>query len=163
MKRYTKEQLIASFNSMTDKLASSGCWEWIGHIRPNGYGGAKLHGKSIGAHRLSWILFVGEIPYGMEVMHKCDNRKCANPEHLSIGTHQENVSDCIRKSRQAKGVDKKNAKLSNDLVIAIRTDCRKNVEIAKDYGVSGMTISRVKRCVGWKHVPQMVRPLSYKP
>ena len=82
---------------------STGCWEWSLSRQRNGYGQIKYGGKMRRAHRVSFEAFNGPIPYGMEVMHKCDNRGCVNPDHLSIGTHRENMLDIDAKGRRLKG------------------------------------------------------------
>ena len=69
------------------------CWWWTGHCTGKGYGEFKWKGKNWGTHRASWTLHNGEIPEGMHVLHHCDNRKCVNPEHLYLGTNQQNVDD----------------------------------------------------------------------
>lgn len=79
-----------------------GCWIWYGPTYPNGYG--YLHANrplrtTIGAHRVSWIIHFGPIPDELHVLHKCDNPPCVNPEHLFIGTPQDNVDDMIQKGR----------------------------------------------------------------
>lgn len=77
----------------------TGCWNWL---KPNsiGYGQFKINGRNIGAHRVSWIIHNGDIPEGLNVLHKCDNRRCVNPDHLFIGTQQDNVDDMIEKGRK---------------------------------------------------------------
>lgn len=79
----------------------SGCWNWNGSTS-RGYGHKKLKGKGRLAHRLSYQLFNGEIPAGLQVMHKCDNRKCINPDHLTLGTNRDNQIDSMQKGRWKK-------------------------------------------------------------
>lgn len=79
------------------------CWEWQGHMYRCGYGQIKVKRKSWAAHRLSYSHFVGPIPEGLYVCHRCDNKKCVRPDHLFIGTHQDNMDDMKSKSRSAAG------------------------------------------------------------
>lgn len=81
-----------------------GCWEWTAHLFDAGYGGfAVTHSKKVGAHRFSYALHYGEIPAGLSVLHKCDNRSCVNPQHLFLGTQGDNVRDCVAKGRNRYG------------------------------------------------------------
>lgn len=77
-----------------------GCWEWLGAKTRQGYGqfgyGRRPTGigyNTVGAHRVSWTLYRGAIPEGLSVLHKCNNTSCVNPEHLYLGTHQDNMKD----------------------------------------------------------------------
>jgi len=90
----TKEQLLF----FTQKT-STGCIEWPRRIGNNGYGRLKANGKFWLAHRYTWTLLVGEIPANMHVLHKCDNPKCINIEHLFLGTDLDNTLDKIAKGR----------------------------------------------------------------
>lgn len=88
-------------------ISDTGCWEWIGSIGiVNGYGQLNLgKGKMANAHRFSYELYIGDIPKGMFVCHKCDNRKCCSPFHLFLGTNEDNMKDASSKGRLTKGFE----------------------------------------------------------
>ena len=76
-----------------------GCWIWEGARRSRRYGIIKVRGKAEAAHRISWMVYRGDIPDGMHVLHHCDTPLCVNPDHLFLGTHQDNMDDKERKGR----------------------------------------------------------------
>ena len=89
-----------------DKVKIAGpdeCWEWQASIGKNGYGAFKFDGWMRPASRIAWLLTNGEIPDGMLVCHKCDNRKCCNLNHLFLGTHADNMQDMMNKGRYVSG------------------------------------------------------------
>ncbi len=69
----------------------SGCWLWTGVCSPTGYARMSIHDWPHYAHRLSYEHFVGLIPEGQEIDHKCRVRCCVNPDHLRAVTHAENL------------------------------------------------------------------------
>lgn len=79
----------------------SGCWLWRGSLDGGGYGQiSTAQGFAPAkAHRVSWEMRNGPIPDGMVVCHTCDTPACVNPDHLFIGTQQDNMRDCSRKNR----------------------------------------------------------------
>lgn len=81
----------------------AGCWEWSGKRTGKGYGQLTIRGKEIYAHRHAWEITNGGIPAGRYVMHDCDNPPCINPQHLRIGTPQDNADDMFRKGRDTLG------------------------------------------------------------
>lgn len=83
-------------------LGDEGCWLWTASLR-RGYGQFGLGKKNMLAHRASYILYKGDIPDGLVVRHTCDVKHCVNPRHLVLGTHKENVRDCIQRGRRSKG------------------------------------------------------------
>ena len=70
---------------------STGCWNWTGYRRPQGYGALKVGQNHQAAHRISYELHVGPIPDGLTIDHLCMNRLCVNPEHLEAVTLHENI------------------------------------------------------------------------
>ena len=78
-------------------VVSSGCHEWQSTIQADGYGRFWLDGRQHLAHRVSWKIRVGPIPNDKWVLHKCDNRRCVNLDHLYLGTPTQNVQDKIER------------------------------------------------------------------
>ena len=76
----------------------SGCWIWMGCVR-KGYGQISVKGKMKNVHRVTWELTHGPIPKGVFVLHHCDVRPCANPDHLFLGTNTDNMRDMNAKGR----------------------------------------------------------------
>jgi hypothetical protein len=96
--KYTRAEAIGAFFEKV-YVQNQKCWIWHGSKNGDGYGCLSFMGKSMGAHRASWLIHNGEIPEGKSVLHECDNPPCVNPAHLFLGTQGDNVRDCARKGR----------------------------------------------------------------
>ena len=134
----------------------SRCWVWTGSRNFQGYGMIRPDHqirRMIHAHRAAYQIYLGDIPSGLDVCHSCDNPSCVNPEHLWIGTHQENMDDMVRKGRciRAVGENTGNAKLTEDQVKEILSNIG-TTRFAKKFNVSLSTIKRIKNGRTWKHL-----------
>ena len=89
-------------NTIADVLSkikkTESCWLWTG-VTDHGYGRISMQRKTLAAHRIAFEHFKGPIPDGLFVLHKCDNPPCCNPDHLFLGTHKDNMADCVAKGR----------------------------------------------------------------
>lgn len=148
---------------LRSSLSPTGCWEWNGSTR-NGYGritvGSRTDGtrRTMSAHRLSYELHFGDISEGMEVCHKCDNRRCVNPYHLFLGTHQDNIDDREQKGRNnpPKGEKHPKAKLTEADVLAIREKRKQGKsfgKLAEEYSVNKKTIINAVTGKSWSYLP----------
>lgn len=136
------------------KKVKSGCWEWLSHINKHGYGVYTRNGIRETAHRASYRIFKGIIGEGKLVCHKCDNRKCVNPDHLYEGTWKSNMKDRSDRGREnfVCGEESPNAKLTEKQIPMIMKEKGSYQKIANKYGVSWGTIRCVKLGLSWKHV-----------
>ena len=136
------------------------CWVWTAYIDKLGYGQFKLNGKMDKAHRAAYILFKGDIPEGMCVLHNCpggDDRSCVNPDHLWLGTHSDNMKDKVNKGTQHHPTGSINgkAKVSESQIQEIRSLRESGWtlnELSIKYGVYDTAIDKICRFKTWKHI-----------
>ena len=134
----------------------SGCWNWTGFLNPiSSRGYFRMNGKRHLAHRASFILFKGSIGK-FNVLHKCDNTKCVNPDHLFLGTHLDNMRDCCDKKRNTFGEKVATSKLKErDIVDIFRMTQNRyfsHEELSKMFRVSRTTITLILNNKRWKHL-----------
>jgi hypothetical protein len=136
--------------------AATGCIEWIGSKDRDGYGTFSLHRKPVKAHRMAFALYVGEIPKGLSVLHSCHNRGCINPEHLRLGTTQDNTKDMVEAGRQNRGEKVYLAKMRAKDIIEIRTLYKGNYgdlsNIGRKYGITPSTVQKIVKKQAWRHI-----------
>ena len=119
---------------------------------PNGYGQVHVKGKTAYAHRVAWELANGPLPVGAFILHSCDNRRCVNPDHLRIGTFQDNMDDMTARFRHAHGDRNGHAKLTVDEVRTIRVMGGTQKEIADHFGIAQGLVSMIRTRRIWKYV-----------
>lgn len=143
-----------------ERIPMSGCWIWLGSLMRNGYAQISVDGRKEYVHRVSWSVHCGPIPEGLDVLHICDVRCCANPAHLFTGTNADNMADMVKKGRYVKGRIVKGeelhlSKLTEPEVIQIRRRSAQgdsNVSIANDFSVTPANVGNIVRLKTWAHV-----------
>lgn len=143
--------LAERFSEKYEPVTETGCWLWTAATSPSGYGQFKFRGQRAFAHRVSWIINVGEIPDGLCILHKCDTPACINPAHLFLGTVLDNNADRHKKGRSgsAKGETNGQSKLTRESVLAIRESSDGANMLAAKYGVARRVIWGIRTGRMW--------------
>jgi len=152
---------------------TNSCWLWTGAKRNKGYGAFSYteNGKLVQdrAHRYSYRLHKGDIPPGMFVLHKCDTPACVNPDHLFLGTNNDNIKDMLRKGRHIsggthcgeagdwrRGTEHHAAKLTPDDVREMRRLYAEGgwsySQLGKRFGVNTSAAYKIVKRLLWKHL-----------
>lgn len=142
------------FEEKYTRKGKNECWEWLTGKDKDGYGKFWMNNKDNRAHQVSYVFYVGETK-GLFVCHTCDNPSCVNPNHLFLGTSQDNMDDKIRKGRDSKGETNGMAKLTEKQVREIRYRLglgHKKRHIARDFNVSDFAIHSIHKGKTWVHV-----------
>jgi hypothetical protein len=152
------ERNLQYFKDRTTVDPQTGCWLWQLRLGTGGYGEMRdANGRTQKTHRGAWRAVNGAIPAGLCICHRCDVRRCCNPDHLFVGTHQDNADDRGAKGRTKppKGEGHGMSKLKDDDVRTIRALLGRGVKGAKLatlFKVSQATISHIKHGQKWAHV-----------
>lgn len=143
----------------TKKVSGSDCVLWTGAVNSSGYGRcgntywAKYYKVNM-AHQLAFVVAYGAYERYFQLNHTCDNPLCVNPDHLYLGTQQDNIKDMEDRGRRVilKGVAHSGSKLSEVQVLEIRSLCltMKNKDVALLYKVTPECISSIKNRSSWK-------------
>jgi hypothetical protein len=149
------------------------CVLWPHSVTIGGYGRLSWNGQQSTTHRLAWIWTHGPIPVGMSVLHNCptgDNPRCVNPAHLWLGTAADNIRDAAKKGHvqhgdnhharrkrnlMRRGEQHHGAKFTDEDVREIRavwSVMANGKELAREYGVGQMCLSRIINRQTWGHV-----------
>lgn len=146
--------LLQRLENMSIPEPNSGCFLWTGPVQDTGYPKITVNYRTRRATRVSYEVHKGPIPEGMCVCHKCDVKSCINPDHLFLGTHQDNMDDMVAKgrSRDRRGERSPLAKMTDEQILLIRADIRSNRAIAAAFGLRKSTISDIKRGRTWRHL-----------
>jgi HNH endonuclease/helix-turn-helix, Psq domain len=164
---YTREMAAAAERARARfwaKLDRSGdCWLWTGECRPNGYGRLRVGAQTMSAHRFAYETSAGPIPAGLQVLHRCDVKRCCRPDHLYVGTQLDNMRDKVERGRWRGGRPKgsrngpgahPSAILTRELAEAIRAEYVprrvSQYKLAAKYGVSRSTIEGVVLGIRWR-------------
>lgn len=160
---------IKYFWSLVIILTDNQCWNWNAGLFKSGYGQFRVGKKKVRSHRYAWELTNGPIINNLFVCHHCDNRKCCNPNHLFLGTHNDNMADGVAKGRfpggsvATKGEDSHLSKLTEKNIIEIRekyaTGSVSQTKLAKEFGVNHACIGNIVRGSTWPHVSG---PLTFR-
>lgn len=140
------DKAVARFKQRMGAPTKTGCRLWLGATRHNGkggecYGQARLHERKWQAHRLSYHFFVGPIPAGALICHRCDTPLCVEPSHLFAGTHLDNMRDMHKKGRgkmppRLCGEDHPQSVLTKEQVAEIRASTGTLQSIADRFGIT---------------------------
>lgn len=142
------------------QVDSNGCWLWTGALCGKGYGQFTFPGGRR-AHRAAWAMFHGQIPKGMQVLHNCDVMRCVNPDHLFLGTHQDNMTDMKAKGRR-KGITPRlpdgrptASKIHPEDVVQIRqlvASGSMQKDVAKKFGITRSTVGNICARRLWRSI-----------
>lgn len=152
-----RRPLVERFEEKYIPEPNSGCWIWTASSSKGGYGAMTIggrNGRAEKAHRISYQIYKGNFDKSLDVCHKCDNPSCVNPDHLFLGTHQDNMKDMQNKGRRHNHIGELHgmAILTQNDILEIRSSNLPQRKLAAQYGVAQSQIWRIKNNKSWSHV-----------
>lgn len=134
-------------------VTDRGCWEWSGGRYPDHYGFlTDQEGRTAYAHRLAYRTWVGPIPEGKIIRHRCDNPPCINPEHLLVGTAKDNARDRLEHGQAMRGHSNPASRLTEENVREILSSSETTRGLARKFGVYASTVRDVRKGRSWTHL-----------
>ena len=147
-----RQSLAERFWGMVEVRNLDDCWLWTKYCDAKGYGRFRIGDSMQRSHRVSWTLCNGPILDGLHVLHQCDTPACVNPNHLYLGTNDDNTRDRCTRGRHRRGERVLHAKLTEEAVRHIRRKELRVSQYARLYGTSQPTITNIQLGNKWKHV-----------
>lgn len=141
----------------------SGCWEWMCAKTSAGYGNIIVDGKVLLSHRISYSCFVGPLSDEILACHKCDNPGCCNPDHLFSGSHQDNITDKVKKGRNRSGGNHPQSVINEDTAVKIIEMLKSGMSagaVAKELGIHHGIVWNVKYGKSWNDATGLPIPES---
>jgi HNH endonuclease len=149
-------------NGPVSRFTNTPCWLWTGSGNKGNYGRVLISKSNpirfVSAHRYSWTYYYGEIPHGSHVLHKCDNRRCVNPEHLKLGTAAQNSKDIVEHGNSLRGELNPRTKLTTNDVLEIRAKYSRGETlraIAAQYSISLTNAHSITTRRSWAHLEEV--------
>jgi hypothetical protein len=122
------------------------CWLWpTSELNGAGYGQVTIRRKAYGkrrrllSHRVSYRIYIGRIPKGLQVLHECDIKRCVNPHHLKVGTQLINEAGKVARGRSSRGEDRWCATLTNRQAQRLLDDYRSGESSIKKLAIKYKT------------------------
>ncbi len=136
------------------------CWTWVGSANELGYGHMQKGRRGAGRIRATWascLIHGNPVPKGLNALHRCDNPRCVNPDHIFHGTHMQNVHDKIDKGRAKMGIPKcgpwhPNAVLTEDDVRFIRKSTLTTRQLAIIMHIHASTVLRARSRITYSNL-----------
>lgn len=142
MEPYTFDQLVNAFWKKV-KIIPNSCWNWDGSMYIDGYGKFYIKRKGVKAHRFCFEIWNNiKVPIQLCVCHKCDNRKCCNPDHLFLGTDKDNSDDKIKKGRLINSYYLGKQQIE-EIKKVYKVGINTQADVAKQFGISRSYVSQI--------------------